>query len=273
MNVQGRTLLRSIGFAALLASATAHGADRSWEEEYQGPDATGDHVIALWQFSKEAPGKDRSGRGHTLNLRGRSRIVADGRFGACLECFSSGADNDVVAGAATKYKPVGLTPAGAFTIEMWIKPKPEFAKRKEARILDKMYVSYKHKTAVCQRDYMLRLSNQKGGKTALVATLGFGDAVASYNSTPIVLKPDGWRHITFTYDGAGTGCFYVDGESIGRSTHKDRGAVTAGPYALAVGDRVGSTYAGFPGFIDQVRITNRVERFASGEVGVNAPNR
>lgn len=266
---QTTNVLRSIGLAALLTLAAAHGAERSWEREYCGAHATGDHVIALWQFNEDAPTRDSSGHGHALKLRGRSRIVADGRFGSCLECFGSGQDNDVKEGVATVERPEGLTPAGAFTIEMWIKPKPAFAQRKSAQIIDKMYISYKHKYAECRRDYRLRLWIGKKGKATVAAILGFGDAALSFNSIPVDLEADRWHHLAFTYDGAGAGCLYVDGESVARRTYEGRRAVAAGTRSLTIGDRYGSTHAGFPGFIDQVRITNRVERFASGKVSVN----
>ncbi|MCK5805816.1 MAG: hypothetical protein KAI66_23495 [Lentisphaeria bacterium] len=258
-----------IGAAALLSDAAAQVAMRSWETEYRGDAATGEHVLALWQFHKDDPARDSSSHGHTLRLRGRSRIVDGGRFGSCLECFASGLKNDVEEGAATAEKPEGLTPTGAFTMEMWIKPKPEFAQCKRAQLVDKMYIAYKHKYAECRRDYRLRLWNGKDGRTTIVALLGFDDSVMSYSSSPVELKSGRWYHLAFTYDGAGTGCLYLDGTSVARKTYENQHALAAGTRALVVGDRWGSTHRGFSGFIDQFRITNRVERFASGEVNVN----
>ena len=51
-----------------------------WEAEYAGQDATGAHVIALWQFSAGAETADSSGHGHGLTLHG-AKGVAEGRFG------------------------------------------------------------------------------------------------------------------------------------------------------------------------------------------------
>ncbi|MCA9115616.1 MAG: hypothetical protein KDA79_11065, partial [Planctomycetaceae bacterium] len=44
-------------------------------------------------------------------------------------------------------------------------------------------------------------------------------------------------------------------------THAGRGSLTAGRHALTLGDRVGSLYGGFDGFIDQVRISRGIREF------------
>lgn len=44
-------------------------------------------------------------------------------------------------------------------------------------------------------------------------------------------------------------------------THSGRGAVHPGKHDLSIGDRIGSYYQGFPGLIDQVRITQGVREF------------
>jgi hypothetical protein len=50
---------------------------------YAADDATGDHVIALWQFDAGAEAQDASGNGHELELRGAA-FATEGRFGAAL---------------------------------------------------------------------------------------------------------------------------------------------------------------------------------------------
>ncbi len=241
-----------------------------WQSPYTGKDATGDSVIALWKFDQVSPKiKDDSGRGHTLTFRGRSRIVPGGKFGSCLECFPSGPGNDVKEGAATPYKPKGLSPAGAFTLEMWIKPKPEFAIQKTAFLIDKKYYHYAKDLPQANTEYCLYL--RKAGKTEhkFVAFLGFGADSAQFQSKAVTLEPGKWRHIAFTYDGAGAGAFYLDGQPLGRSTHEGRGPVTPGGYPLVVGDRVGSVHNGFAGFIDEVRISSRAVPFFSGALVID----
>ena len=43
-----------------------------WESEYTDEDATGDHVIALWEFKPGAEMEDASGHGHDLVLHAGS---------------------------------------------------------------------------------------------------------------------------------------------------------------------------------------------------------
>jgi len=243
---------------------------QSWQAPYSGDDASGDRVMALWKFDEAGPKiKDHSGRGLELTFRGRSRIVAGGKFGPCLECFASGGDNDVKEGASTRFNPKGLSPAGAFTIEMWIKPKPELAGRKRAFLLDKKYFYYAKDLAKANTEYCLYLSQAGKTQRRFIAVLGFGKDSAQFGSDAVALEPGEWHHVAFTYDGAGAGAFYFDGRPLGRSTHENRGAVTAGTYSLVVGDRYGSTHSGFPGFIDEVRISSCEVPFFSGTLVVD----
>ncbi|MBC7289028.1 MAG: hypothetical protein H5T86_13525, partial [Armatimonadetes bacterium] len=65
-----------VGAAVLLAiaaEAAGQGAPRlrePWDREYAGGDATGEHVVALWQFNAGAETKDASGHGHDCRLEG-----------------------------------------------------------------------------------------------------------------------------------------------------------------------------------------------------------
>ncbi|HBL48440.1 MAG TPA: hypothetical protein DDZ90_34170, partial [Planctomycetaceae bacterium] len=58
------------------------------------------------------------------------------------------------------------------------------------------------------------------------------------------------------YDGAGRGRFLVNGLPHGEKTVAGVGAITAGTRPLTIGDRNGSNYGGFPGLVDQVRISS-----------------
>ena len=94
-----------------------------FDQQYAGDDATGEHVIALWQFDGDEPHLDVSGRGHDLQLRG-AEFVPEGKFGGALESFRGWPEEDVPHQAIARSDP-RLTPKGAFTIEMWICPRPE----------------------------------------------------------------------------------------------------------------------------------------------------
>ena len=245
-----------------------------WQSVYAGDDATGPSVVGLWQFEPGAETQDVSGKGHELKLRGTGAFGKDGRFGGCLESCRPG-DEGKLSGAEV-LNSAGLSPAGAFTVEMWIKPKPEFDQdTKDAWLLDKMYVNYKHKDpkTECQRDYALTLGAATDGMRCLVAFLGFGDDMVRYTSRPARFEGGVWHHVAFSYDGAGTGTFYRDGEMIGGDAHLDRKAVTPGTRNIVIGDRFGSGYNGFPGWIDQVRICDRAVGFYSGTLSLAASGR
>ena len=237
---------------ALLGATAARAAEEPWRQQYQGEQASGAPVIALWQFQPGAESADSSGHGHALTLRGQSRFAPDGVFGSCLESFHS--EPDVAHGALVKNH-ASLSPKGAFTLELWVKPKPDFAAAKNAFLLDKQY----HRKAgdpEGNRDYELSVRALEDGKHLLDAYLGFGADAAHCVSAPVTLPLGEWTYLAFTYDGAGLGRFFVNGKPAGETRHEGRGAVTPGPHPLVLGARVGSTNIGFPGFIDQVRILN-----------------
>ncbi|NQU21139.1 MAG: hypothetical protein HQ567_07635 [Candidatus Nealsonbacteria bacterium] len=109
-----------------------------WSDPYTGQHATGDHVIGLWSFDEGAELADGSGNGHHLTLNG-AKVVADGRFGGCLESWRGWPDEDTAHQAWAKSAPE-LTPKGPFTVEMWIKPKPEIEGYPDSFLLDNRYV-------------------------------------------------------------------------------------------------------------------------------------
>ncbi|MCX7887752.1 MAG: LamG domain-containing protein, partial [Verrucomicrobiae bacterium] len=231
-----------------------------WQALYQGEDATGAHVIGLWQFQRGAPTNDSSRNGLHLRLQG-AVVVEDERFGSCLESFRGHPFADRKHAAVVPNHPV-LTPKGAFTVEMWIKPKRELEGYLESFLLDKKYVA--------NADYQMVLSAPVGGGAArrLVMRLGFGDDSETYFSDPAVYEPGRWYHIAFTYDGAGEGRFYRDGVSIGGARKTGRGSIVAGRHPLHIGDRVGSYYHGFPGYMAQVRLCSGVLEFRPVVIGL-----
>lgn len=239
-----------------------------WQKPYTGQEATGPNVIALWQFNPGAEGKDSSGHGHDLTLRGQSRFVGEGRFGGCLESFPADEKNDKPQGAMAKNDPA-LTPPGAFTLELWLKSKPEMDNYATVFLLDKKYFHYAKDLPQANWDYCLFMSRTGQNRRRIVAYLGFGEDSAQFHSSEVQLEPDQWYHVAFTYDGAGTGRFFLDGKMIGRQTHEGRGPVAPGRYNLVIGCRYGSIHSGLPGYIDEVRISNGVVPFFSGTLEVD----
>lgn len=238
--------------AAMILCTAAFGVEDPWRQQYRGAEATGKHVIGLWQFLPGAETADNSGRGHALSLRGESRFVENGLFGSCLESFHS--EGDKPHGAVVSNRP-DLTPKGGFTLELWIRPKPDFTTGKYFFLLDKQYYR-RAGAAEANKDYELSVRAMEDGTHLIDAYLGYGEDAAHYPSTPVTIKVGEWSHIAFTYDGAGRGRFFVNGKRASETLHEGRGPVAPGPHPLVIGARVGSTNIGFPGFIDQVRITD-----------------
>lgn len=225
-----------------------------WAAEYAGADANGPHVVALWSFDateKTDEGrtrvKDVSGHGHDGVLE-QAEITADGRFGQGLESFRGWPVEDERHRMRVENH-ADLSPKGAFSIEMWICPKPELnADYPSAILLDKKYVDH--------HDYQLVLGQaDRAGSRTLHIHLGFGADSSTWYAEPMEFEPGQWHHLAFTYDGAGTGRFFIDGVPRGAETIGSRRAISPGNRPLYVGDRVGSLYHGFPGVIDQVRIS------------------
>ncbi|MFW5866478.1 MAG: LamG-like jellyroll fold domain-containing protein, partial [Armatimonadota bacterium] len=221
--------------------------------EYSGEDATGEHVIGLWQFDQPDPTADLSGNEHTLTLQG-GEFVEEGRFGGALRTFRGHPFVDDPHRVRTPDAP-DLSPEGAFTVEMWINPAEELNDEyPESMLFDKKYVA--------DTDYQLVLSRESAPNTRrLLMHLGFGDSSATWQSEQFLVEPGTWRHIAFVYDGAGTGSFFVDGSAMGSDTKDGYGAIAPGTHPLHIGDRVGSLYHGFPGLIDQVRLSSAALEF------------
>jgi len=108
----------------------------------------------------------------------------------------------------------------------------------------------------------LILSGDSGAGRRLRMILGTTGEHPTWSSHQCVFKPGVWVHVAFTYDGKGSGRFYVNGGAAGGEDRPEYGAVAPGVKNLTVGDRVGSLYHGFPGYIDQVRICKGVLQFS-----------
>ncbi len=216
-----------------------------------------DDVIANWTFEPGQEALDTSGNGHDLKLRGESLFVPGGREGSCLESHAAHSGNDVAVGATATNRE-GLTPEGAFTIELWIKPKPEFNSQARMVLLDKMYINSATPRKDANRDYQIAVSRVGEYKVKFSALLGFDSEYLSFVSTECELSPDRWDYLAFTYDGAGTGRFYFNREPVGRQLYEGRGPIVAGRFLLAIGDRYGSTHSGTPAYFDDVRISHGI---------------
>lgn len=245
-------ILATVVLLSGLAASSAVAVSEPWQQAYSGNDATGRHVLGLWQFAPAAPTNDSSMHKNNLKLQGAA-IGTGGPFGGCLESFRGYPTEDKRHAAVTAAN-ARLSPAGAFTLELWLQPKPDLADYPESFLLDKKYVAH--------TDYQLTLSAaDKSGQRRLHAHLGFGDGSESFTSEPARYESNTWYHLAFTYDGAGAGRFFRDGATLGGTDHPGRMGVSAGKHPLSIGDRIGSLFHGFPGRIAQVRICDGVLEF------------
>jgi hypothetical protein len=240
-----------------------------WQHEYRGTEATGPQVLALWQFEPGRETEDSSGHGHRLSLRGRSVFAPEGRFGSCLESFAVDPKVQDAPVGASAADSAALSPPGAFTLELWLKPKAEMLQTGIVYLVDKKYYAYAKDVPEANTDYMLYLQRRGDGVFVLTASLGFGKDSVWGSSRSFGLVAGRWYHLAYSYDGVGTGRFYVDGVYQGKAVHAGRGAVTPGRHALVLGDRVGSVYAGCAGFLDEVRLSAGVLPWCSGDVEVS----
>ncbi|MBT3374102.1 MAG: LamG domain-containing protein [Lentisphaerae bacterium] len=265
-----RSYRHGILLILLLLSRLSHGLEPSWKRPYADRETAAPDVIGLWQFDGDGPTalRDLSGNGHSLSLRGQARIIPEGKFGGCLESFPAGNDNDHPQGATAKNAPT-LTPSGPFSIDVWFRLKPGAASGQRAFFLDKKNYHYDSDLPKANRDYNFYLV-PVGKRWSLRTDLGFGTTSAHFASRALELPTEEWHHAAFTYDAAGTLRFFLDGRSVGGATKEGCGPVAHGQFQLAVGDRMGSTHHGFPGFLDQVRICNGVQPFFTGDLTLSA---
>ena len=183
---QNQILISWIGawaFLALTVQAQQPRLCERWRQAYAGEDATGKNVIGLWIF---ADTKELLGKGLDAKLQG-AVICPDGKFGPWLESFCGYPVEDKRHAAVVASAP-SLTPEGAFTLEMWIKPKKELADYSEAFLVDNKYVAH--------TDYQFTLgAADKGGQRRLNMRLGFGEDSESYASEPAVYATNVWHHV------------------------------------------------------------------------------
>ncbi|QDV66861.1 hypothetical protein Poly24_05490 [Rosistilla carotiformis] len=252
-----RILFALIAAASLNASALlAQEAAVRWWAPYA--DASEPEVLGLWKFDGDGDAftNDASSHQHKGTLRG-AKQSAEGRFGGCLETAAGYPINDKSHSLHVAQSPV-LSPSGAFTVEMWLRAKEgeEFPAKYAAVLLDMKYVPDNH------TGFMFSLSpGRAAGTRSLHLEIGGGRESTHWYSVPFPMEAGIWRHVAFTYDGIGTAEFFVDGSTVGRSTNATAGPMAAAIRPLSIGDRIGSLYRGFPGFIDEVRITSGVREF------------
>ncbi len=257
----GRVLSLAVMLVAITADSRAQGPlAQPWKSEYSGVNSSGPHVIGHWRFESPDVAKNAGPRELMSTVDGVV-AVQNGKFGGAIESFPGWPIQDKHHALVVTNHP-SLTPGGAFTAEMWIQAKPDLEKASLAYLLDKKYASH--------TDYQWLLGvPETSGARRIVVNLGFGADSESFVSDALVFAPGVWHHVAFSYDGAGTVRFFRDGSSVSTVSRPGRRAVVAGSHGLSIGDRVGSNYGGFPGFIDDVRLCNGALEFSPALIGLS----
>ncbi len=250
----------SIAFNSVELVQGAEAAAQTWQTGYSGADSKGPGVIGHWRFDAGAEAVDSGRLGLSGKLDG-AKPYAKGKFGGGLESFPGWPLEDKHHSLMVANHPE-LSPAGAFTVEMWIKPKAELQKASLVYLIDKKYAS--------QNDYQWFLSPPNpSGRRYMNVVLGFGKDTETFATDLLAFEEGVWQHIAFSYDAAGTVRFYRNGSSIGNVTRPGRHGIAAGSLPLSIGDRIGSNYGGFPGYIDEVRISSGALDFSPLDISLS----
>lgn len=228
-------------------------------------------VIAFWRFDSRAPTKDASGNGHDLKLQPTdSDFAKEGKSGGSLRVRLGREVTDTARGAVVEDHDA-LSPKGAFTIEMWMRPDERLATLKSAFLIDKKGYPYASDRPHANDDYLLQLVKAPGEDEYYIeAQLGFGTDSDIIRSGVVKLEPGKWRRVGFSYDGHGGTRLALDGELVGFARREGRGPVSNGVYGLAIGDRAMSIHEPFSGMIDEVRLIDGLVRLTDARAIVDA---
>jgi hypothetical protein len=247
------TVLISSDFVSGDPLLSAETTAQTWQTGYSGVDSKGPRVIGHWRFDAGSETVDSGRLGLSGKLDG-AVPAAEGKFGGGIESFPGWPIEDKHHSVMINDHPE-LSPAGAFTVEMWIKPKAKLKEASLAYLLDKKYAS--------QNDYQWLLSSpDREGRRRMTVVLGFGEDTETFVTDFLSFEEGVWQHVAFSYDAAGTVRFFRNGSSIGNVTRPGRYGIAAGSLPLSIGDRIGSNYGGFPGIIDEVRISSGALEFS-----------
>lgn len=238
-----------------LQSADVSPASRWWEP-CSSDEVDGAHVLGFWRFDKaDAPGLDSSSHQLSGELKG-AKWHEEGRFGGSMES-SVGHPVEDVRHALVIPRSDAINPNGSFTLEMWLRAKSgeDFPAKSQPVLADSKY------TRDTDGGFQWGLSPARAdGSRRFMLEVGLGDRTERWSSEPVALPAEEWFHVAVSYDAQGTAAFWLDGKSIGRET-KVADGMAPSTRGLSLGDRLGSTYHGFPGWIDEVRLTEGVRQF------------
>ena len=110
--------------------------------------------------------------------------------------------------------------------------------------------------------------NNTNGLDVLLTATGSYDVTRDYKG-PFIPTLNTWYHIAFDRDATSTLRMYVNGAVV--STTSDGGALFASTQTCAIGDDHGSSADGFPGYLDEIRVTKGLARYGGAFTPATAP--
>ena len=139
----------------------------------------------------------------------------------CVECFACAEDKPE--GVEIASNPA-LTPSGAFSAELWLRPKPEMAQAETTMLLDCNYYLGTRDEPRANKGYAFLLRREAGALRPTVI-LGLGSQTITHKGKPVTLEAETWYKIGFAYDGKGRVTIFLDGQEIGGGVTPDAGPV------------------------------------------------
>lgn len=214
-------------------------------------------VIARWDF------KDRSltaeGGKFPMTLRGASTLVPAGD-GFALAVNPENGDNPPISGMMTDKVYRELTPEGGFRLLMSFYPDARQYTRDSVRsvstLIDSKYVNGDDPKYQC--GFMVTLEFD-GYTFRPVGWFGIHGGTGRVAGKSIVLEPDRWHVLELNFDGAGMVGFKLDGREAG-SGQIAAGALAPAIEHLTIGDRRGSGYRPFAGWIGGILLAELPRR-------------
>jgi len=211
-----------------------------------------ENCIAVWDFAAGSlvsnPG------GFQLALRGESALVQAADAAALQVEFP--ADNRQAGGAAcTKYY-AELNPEGAFSVSLSFFPRSEYfdpLKGHTHYLLDNKYILNPSASQEGYHKGFALVLAANGNLVTPRAYFGFGTFSNSASGKRSAIELDRWHSLEMHFHGNGKVTFKLDGQEAGES-QVNPGPITPSRNRFCIGDRVGSGYSPFGGYIAAVRM-------------------
>lgn len=216
----------------------------------------GEKIIAEWDFTK---GSINSVDGRfTAVPRGKTNIGGNEKNGVYLAVGKS--NKDTQEGIAMTQKYPELTPADGFRLEATFRLHEQTSTQPYLFLWDSKSITYSESAEndIWHHGFTVFIIRGKDGSFMPMAWVGHGKYSSYYVGVPVKLEEDKPHTLTFEYDGASNGMFFVNGNE---NIDKKRKAAKAGPispaiYPVVIGDRTSTgPFFRFDGDIFKIKLS------------------